>query len=121
MPIAVLQRGALPVWQRLIWRHRSSRVRRCQKIISIGRAAVSKREGWILFYRLLKIFERLLHSFFAAFVKIKPSFQIKLISLVALGVMFGEATLLARDLEFQGVDDFTRNLSLRGQQLRSFA
>src|SRR5438874_11826362 len=79
-----LQRGLLPFWQRLIWRHRSSRVRRCQKIISIGQATVSKREGWILFYRLLKIFERLLHSFLTALVDVEPSLEIKLISFVTL-------------------------------------
>src|SRR5438309_1472325 len=85
-------------WHDLVWPQRSSRIRSTQKIIRIGHAAVSKREGWILFYRLLKIFERLLHSFLAAFVEVKPSLEIKLISLVAFGVVFGKPTLLARDL-----------------------
>src|SRR5947199_3236390 len=116
-----LQRGLLPFWQRLVWRHRSSRVRRCQKIVSIGQAAVSKREGWILFYRLLKIFERLLHSFLAALVEVKASLKVELISLVAFGVVFGKATLLARAPEFQRVDNRAGHLSLRSSYLGGFS
>src|SRR6266852_6498769 len=74
-------------WHDLVWPQRSARIRSTQKIISIGHAAVSQRKGWILCYRLLIILKRLLHSFIGAFVVIKSSFQIKLISLVAFGVV----------------------------------
>src|SRR5207253_10039122 len=87
-------------WHGLVWPQRSSRIRSTQKIVRIGHAAVSKRKGWILCYRLLIILKRLLHSFFASLVVIKSSFQIKLIGLVALGIVFGEPPLLTRDFEF---------------------
>src|SRR2546429_3678199 len=109
------QRGGPGLWQRFVWRYGAASVRRAQKIISIGQATVSESERRIFFYRLLKVFERLLQTFLGAFVVIKSSFQIKLISLVAFGIVFGKPTLLARDFKFQGVDDLTGNLSLRSQ------
>src|SRR5437870_11526203 len=68
-----LQRGLLPFWQRLIWRHHSSRVRGSQEIIGIGHPAVSEREGWILFDSLLKTLKRLFHSILGALVEVKSS------------------------------------------------
>src|SRR5437667_3589093 len=115
------QRRGLRLWQRLVWRCHSAGIWRAQQIISVCQSTVSQRERGVLFYRLLKIFERLLQPFFGSFVVVKSSFHVKLISLVAFGVMFGKPALLTRDLEFQGVDDFAGNLSLRGQQLRRFA
>src|SRR5438309_1310708 len=94
------QRCGLGLWQRLVWRYGAASIRRAQKIISVGQAAVSQRERWIFFDRLLKVFERLLQPLFASLVIVKPSFQIKLISLITFGVVFGKPTLLARDLEF---------------------
>src|SRR5438270_4697323 len=72
-----LQRGLLPFWQRLTWRHRSARVRSSQEIISVGQATVSQREVRIFLNCLLKTVKRLLHSGFGALVKVKSSFQIK--------------------------------------------
>src|SRR5438270_3215029 len=107
------QRCCLGLWQRLVWRYGAAGIRRAQQIISVGQAAVSQRERGIFSYRLLKVFERLLQPFFGSFVVIKTSFQLKLISLITFSVVFGKTTLLARDFEFQGLDDFARNLSLR--------
>src|SRR5438128_3128547 len=95
-----LKRGGLRLRQRLICWHAASGVRAANKIVSVSQPAVSQCEVGIFFYRLLKISERLLHSFFGALVEVKSPFQIKLISLVAFGVVFGKSTLLARDLEF---------------------
>src|SRR5438270_4509716 len=94
------QRGGLGLWQRFVWRYGAASIRRAQQIIGVGQAAVSQREVRIFLYCLLKIVERLLQPFFASLVVIKSSFQIKLISLVAFGVVFGKPTLLARDFEF---------------------
>src|SRR5205807_3781853 len=110
------QRCGLGLWQRFVWRYGAAGIRRAQQIISVGQPTVSQRERWIFFYRLLKVFERLLQPFFASLVIVKPSFQIKLISLVAFGVMFGEPFLFARNFELEFVDNFARNLALRLKQ-----
>src|SRR5207253_7306857 len=109
------QRCCLGLWQRLVWRYGAASIRRAQKIISVGHATVSQREVRIFFNCLLKVFERLLQTVFGSFVVIEAAFQLKLIGFVAFGVMLRQSALLARDLEFQGVDDLARNLSLRGQ------
>src|SRR5437667_7605092 len=62
------QRRGLRFWQRFVWRCRPASIRRAQKIISIGQATVSESERRIFFYRLLKVFERLLQPFFGSFV-----------------------------------------------------
>src|SRR5437016_12952038 len=94
------QRRGLRLWQRLVWRCHSAGIRRAQQIISVGQSTVSQRERGIFFYRLLKVFERLLQPFFGALVVIEPSLQLKLIGLVTFSVVLGKSTLLARDLEF---------------------
>lgn len=94
------QRCGLGPWQRFVWRYGAASIRRAHQIVCVGESTVSQREHWIFFYRLLKVFERLLQPFFASLVIVKPSFQIKLISLVAFGVVLGKPTLLARHFEF---------------------
>ena len=112
-----LERGSLRFWHRLIWRHSSHRVRSSQKIVSVSQPAVSEGEIRISFYRLLKILEGLLHPLLGSLVPIKPSLEIKLKSFVALGVVFGKPSLFARDFELQFVDNLSRNLALRRQQV----
>src|SRR5438876_2302524 len=75
------QRRGLRLWQRLVWRCHSAGIWRAQQIISICQSTVSQRERGVLFYRPLKIFERLLQPFFGSFVVVKSSFHVKLISL----------------------------------------
>src|SRR5437762_9966799 len=60
------QRRGLRLWQRLVWRCRSAGIWRPQQIISVCQSTVSQRERGVLFYRLLKVFERLLQPFFAS-------------------------------------------------------
>src|SRR6266571_7373685 len=104
------QRRGLRLWQRLVWRYRPAGIRRTQEIISVCEATVSQRERRIFFYRLLKVFERLLQAFFGAFVEIKPSFQLKLIGLVTFGVVFRESSLLPGDFKLELVNDLARDL-----------
>ena len=68
-----LERGGLGFWHRLIRRHASDRVRGRQKIVSVSQTAVRQREVRISFYRLLKIFEGLLHPILGPLVPIESS------------------------------------------------
>src|SRR2546422_4780187 len=82
------QRGDLCLWHRLVWSQHSSSIRGAQEIISVSYAAVSEREVRIFFNRLLIILKRLLHPLPGPLVIVKTPFEIKLVSLVTLGVVF---------------------------------
>src|SRR5215510_13006859 len=94
-----LERGSLCFGKGIGCRQGTRCISSTQEIVGVGKSAVSERELRIGLNRLLIIVERLEHSVLGSLVPIKSAFQIKLIGLVAVGVILGQPFLLTRNLE----------------------
>src|SRR5688572_14678425 len=111
-----LERGGLGFWHRLIRRHVAPCLLGSQKIVSVSKAAVGKREVRIFFNRLLKILKRLLHPMLGPLAPVKASLQIELISLIIYGVMLGKTCRISiRKFQPQFLNYLVYDLALRRQ------